>query len=123
MSLLSYERHYFRDYPRLSAGYWGWQDGPQQIMSRFLRLQDRYDDLFMDGTFNAPEVFIPFYTGNQCRKCRIGDSQAYNPNRRQLFALRPESLKPNEFEYVQRDEIRLAGNQPGFLLVEISRRR
>ncbi|HLF77648.1 MAG TPA: glycosyltransferase family 39 protein [Dehalococcoidia bacterium] len=123
LSLAAYLQHYYSDYPRLSAGFWGWQDGPQRVMSHFLTVQDDYDELFMDGSFNAPEVFIPFYTGKDCLKCHIGDSQAYVPTKRQLFALRPEALQRDRYDYVQKGEFTLAGGTPGFVFVEIARRR
>jgi hypothetical protein len=123
LSLYSYLERYHGDYPRLSDGYWGWQDGPQAIVRRFLETQGSYDELLMDGTFNAPGVFLSFYGGDACRKCRIGDSEAYDPSRRQLFALRPESLRRDRFEYIERGEIRMSGGQPGFVFVEIAGRR
>ncbi len=122
-SFASYLRTYFDDYPALSAGYWGWQDGPQAILSQFTAEQDRYDEMYLDGTFNAPGIFIPFYTHDKCPKCRIGDSEAYDPSKRQLFALRPDSLKPDAYVYVKKGEIVFPGDQLGFVLVEISRRR
>jgi hypothetical protein len=68
LAFVSYLRDYHNDYPRLSADYWGWQDGPQEIIAQLLSVQDEYDELYLDGTFNAPDIFIPFYAGDRCGK-------------------------------------------------------
>ena len=83
---------YHGQYQRVSADFWGWQWGPGGIMDRFLAVEDQYDQLVMDGDFNAPEIFFPFYAPGGCEKCTIGNWGAYDSSQKQLFALRPSSL-------------------------------
>jgi 4-amino-4-deoxy-L-arabinose transferase-like glycosyltransferase len=118
-----YTLRYHEDYPGLSAGYWGWQEGPEEIISRFVGLQDQYDELYMDGMFNAPGIFIRFYAEGACPKCRIGDSESYQEDRRQLFALRPENLKTAEYDYVHKDNLFYPDGSLAFVFVEIAGRR
>jgi 4-amino-4-deoxy-L-arabinose transferase-like glycosyltransferase len=122
-SYTAYAEHYFSDYPRLSAGYWGWQDGPQQIIAHFLKVQDDYDQLIMDGDFNSPEIFFRFYAGDACRKCVIGGLDRYNPNKRQLFALRPENVDAAHYAYRVLDSLSYPDGSPSFLFIEVLNRR
>jgi hypothetical protein len=119
----SYAARYERDYPRLSAGYWGWQEGAQEIIGRFVTLQDQYDELYMDGQFNAPSISLRFYAEGDCAKCRIGDSERYKEDRRQLFALRPENLKTSTYNYVFKGDVLYPGGSVAFVFVEIAGRR
>ncbi len=114
----SYLRHYHDDYPKLSAGFWGWQFGPRQIIADFKARQDSYDELVMDQTFNAPEMFFRFYAPDDCTKCVVGSVNRYDPQKRQLFALRPEDM-PAGPTYLTRDVIRYPDGTPAFYLVEI----
>lgn len=114
----SYLRHYHDDYPKLSAGFWGWQFGPRQIIANFDARQDSYDQLIMDEAFNAPEMFFRFYAPDDCHKCVVGLVDRYDPGKRQLFALRPEDM-PAGPTYVTRDVIRYPDGRPAFYLVEI----
>jgi hypothetical protein len=123
VSLTGYLNRYFDEYPGVSEDFWGWQGGPQEIMGRYVALQAEYDELYLEGFFNAPHVFIPFYTGDDCPKCRIGDAARYDPDKRQLFAFRVESpqlatadFEPKEFFFYQN------GN-PGFVIGEIHGKR
>jgi 4-amino-4-deoxy-L-arabinose transferase-like glycosyltransferase len=123
MSFASYTSAYFNDYPRLSAGYWGWQDGPQEIISRFLAVQDEYDALYMDGMFNAPHIFFPFYAGDRCEKCSVGGPDRFEPGRRQMFAVRAENRDLARYEFRLRDTLFYPDGSPSFFLVEITGRR
>jgi hypothetical protein len=119
VSVASYAERYFSDYPRLSAGYWGWQDGPQDVIKRFLAMQDSYDELYLDGQFNAPHIFYDFYAGEECAKCRIGGPDRFDPAKRQLFALRTENPELPKYRYQVRETLRYPDGSPSFLLVEI----
>ncbi len=123
LSLGAYLQRYFDDYPALSSGYWGWQDGPQEIIGRFLAVQDNYDQLIMDSEFNAPAIFFPFYAGDKCTKCLIGEPTLYKPQLRQLFALRVENQFLQKYNFVIRDTLRYPDGSPSFVLVEITGRK
>lgn len=79
-------KYYFL-YPTYSSDYWGWQYGPRDILNYFLSVQDNYDELIMNGEYNMPTIFIPFYTLGRCPKCRVSWlADAYDPKKHQLFA-------------------------------------
>ena len=123
LSFGSYASAYFSDYPRLSAGYWGWQDGPEEIISRFVALQDNYDALYLDGAFNAPHIFFPFYAGDRCHKCSVGGPDRFDPGKRQLFALRAENADLARYHFSLRETLFYPDGTPSFVLVEITGRR
>jgi len=78
-------------YPLRSANYWGWQYGPQPIINYFKKNRRNYDELYMTGYFNAPQIFLKFYDPqHQCSNCFIGGINQYNPRKKQLFAFRVE---------------------------------
>lgn len=118
----AYLQRYHGEYPALSAGYWGWQWGPEEIVPIFVSLQDRYDDLVLDGDFNAPYIFFRFYAPEGCDKCRIGNSDRYDPKRRQLFALRPENVK-DSYQYRVLRTLYYPDGQVAFLVGEIAGRQ
>ncbi len=119
----SYVSRYHSEYPAQSAGYWGWQDGPQEIIEYFLAVEGSYDQMYMDGKFNAPAIFFEFYAGDDCVKCAIGGLDRYDPARRQLFALRPENLNDDDFEFTVLDTLFFPDGELAFLFVEITARR
>ena len=84
-----------KKYPKISSGYWGWQAGPREIMNYFLENKNSYDEMYLEGKFNAPGIFLKFYDPeNLCKdKCKIGNLENFNPYKKQLFALSPESYK------------------------------
>ena len=53
-----------------------------------------YDELYIVGSFNAPEIFLSFYDPtNICEgKCRIGDLNKINREKRQLYAIQNDML-------------------------------
>jgi len=122
----SYLERYHQEYPKLSAGYYGWQWGPKEIIEYFELVQDDYDQFIMDGAFNAPGIFYQFYTRDKCGppRCIIGNTDKYTPGgtTRQLFALRPESLLP-DYEYVTRRELMYPDGTLAFSIVEIKGRK
>ncbi|MEX1255968.1 MAG: glycosyltransferase family 39 protein [Dehalococcoidia bacterium] len=115
----SYLDRYHGEYPKLAADYWGWQYGPKQVVARFLGVEGQYDDLIMDRRFNAPRMFFGFYAPDDCAKCEVGNTDDYDPTRRQLFALRPEDM-PDTFTYQTLDVIDYPSGEPAFYLVEIT---
>ncbi len=123
LSFVSYLQKYHEDYPALAAGYWGWQDGPQEIMRHFAAVQGRYDQLFLDGEFNAPLQFVTFYNGEDCPKCFVGATDRYDPTKRQLFALRPKNITPDKWNYEVKGQLAYPSGETSFVFVEIRGRR
>lgn len=91
-SVLNYFSKY-KTYPLYSSDFWGWQYGPRPIMAYFLKNHPSYDQLCLEGKFNAPEIFLKFYDPrNSCQgKCQICDPTIYNPRQHQLFAVSKDS--------------------------------
>ncbi len=119
----AYVERYHSEYARLSDGYWGWQDGPKDILAYFETVEGDYDEMFMDGTFNAPNVFLSFFGDGDCAKCLIGANDKYEPSKRQLFALRPESLDTRAFNYRLVDALYAKNGSVSFVFVEITGKR
>lgn len=116
---------YFNDYlkyPIYSSDYWGWQAGSKEIVKYFLAQKDNYDSLYMSGDFNGqPQVLLNFYDPNHlCKNCRVAGIEAYNPKKKQLFALRIVSYN----QYVDKKyfkikkTIYLPNGQPEFYIGE-----
>ena len=118
-----YQDRYFNEYPTLASGYWGWQDGAEEILHLFDERQSQYDELFLDGHFNAPTVFIPFYLGDSCPKCRIGGFERFSIEKRQLFAFRTENEDLKKWNYVVRDTLFYPDGKPSFLILELVGKR
>ena len=119
ISFASYLNRYHSEYPSLSAGYWGWQSGPKEIIEYFVSVEGQYDQLIMDGEFNAPYMFLRFYAPEGCGKCAIGNTTSYDPTLKQLFALRPNNLTP-KYTYRTVDALQYPDGEPAFSLVEIT---
>ncbi len=121
VAFASYLGRYHGEYPKLSAGYWGWQSGPREIVEYFLSVEDEYDQLIMDGEFNAPYMFFRFYAPEGCGKCVIGNTGRYDRRLKQLFALRPQNLVP-EYSYQTMRTLKYPNGDHAFSLVEITGR-
>ena len=111
---------FYVQYPRTTAGYWGWQGGPSAIIAYFKHVEPHYDALYMTGSFNAPEIFIPFYAPAGCERCAIGGLDQYNPKLHQLFALRPEEMVAG-FHYTVRRTLYYGDGTVAFKIVEARR--
>jgi len=101
LSIKDYINKHFNEYPLYSSDYWGWQDGPEQIMNYFLAQKDNYDQMYISGEFNGgPQIFIKFYDPqNTCQnKCRGGGFESYDPTLHQLFVLSPGLLENSIFK-------------------------
>ncbi|MBM3934662.1 MAG: glycosyltransferase family 39 protein [SAR202 cluster bacterium] len=124
LSVQSYLKLYHGEYRSISAGYWGWQSGPREIVRFFLDNRDKYDQLVMDGEFNAPDMFLRFYAPDVCvdETCLIGEMAYYDPARRQLFAIKPHNVG-REFRFRLVREMHYPDGEPSFLLLEITGRR
>lgn len=109
----------FQKYPIYSADYWGWQYGPKNIISFFKTQTLNYDELFMTGSFNAPEIFLKFYDPEKkCLKCYIGGIDNLNVEKKQLFALRVEEVKDLKVNYYVKKVIYYPNSQKAFYLIE-----
>lgn len=115
---------YHKIYPLYSAGYWGWQYGPKEIMSYFLENKNYYDEMLMEGKFNSEEIFLKFYDPqNICEdKCKTFDNLAiFDSGKKQLFAMSPELaqrlLPAQKLEPLK--IIKYPNSQPAFIIGEI----
>ena len=119
-SLVHYVRNYHESYPSVAAGYWGWQEGPQEIVEYFRVSSEDYDQLVMDGEFNGPHMFFQFYAQERCRDggCITGNLESYRPDKKQLFALKPRHYG-GKYEYRTVHEIRYPNGEVAFLLREV----
>jgi hypothetical protein len=89
----------YKKYPLYSSDFWGWQYGPKEIINYFITQSRNYDELYMTGYFNAPEIFLKFYDPKrECFNCFIGGRDKFNPKKRQLFALRVEEVEQHKKE-------------------------
>lgn len=81
---------YFIQYPTYSQDFWGWQYGAKDIVRYFVQNQNSYDEMYMEGAFNAPDIFFKFYAPHDCQKCRLGVPDQYiNSYTKQLYAVTP----------------------------------
>lgn len=114
-----YLDHYHGTYRQVAADYWGWQYGPKQIIAYFEDHETEYDEFVMDGEFNSPQIYYPFYSPDDCKKCIIGGTDKYDPAKRQLFALRPKNMIPG-FDYEIHDSVKTPDGNAEFYLLEIT---
>jgi tetratricopeptide (TPR) repeat protein len=110
---------YHGRYEETSQDFWGWQWGARNLIDRFRDVEDEYDQLVMDSTFNAPEIFPLFYAPNDCEKCIIGHWDKYTPGTSQLFGLRAETAWMT-FEYDVKGQVYYPTGQLAFVFVEIN---
>lgn len=111
----------YSNYPNVSADYWGWQDGPEEIIGYFESVEDDYDQLIMTGEFNAPHMFFWFYAPEGCSKCMIGEADRFDPAQRQLFALKPhqiDTINPS-YDIVTKHTVEYPDGSVAFRLIEI----
>ncbi|MEX1255955.1 MAG: tetratricopeptide repeat protein [Dehalococcoidia bacterium] len=94
VALASFLDTYHGEYRQLSADYGGWQWGPRQIVERFEALEGDYDEFYLEPSFNEPGYFFTFYAPDGCAKCIVAHWDHWDPAKRQLFAMRPETLMP-----------------------------
>jgi hypothetical protein len=92
ISVINFQKKY-NTYPSYSADYWGWQSGPAEIMEYFKDNSSNYDQLCLEGKFNAPHIFIKFYDpANICQgKCQICGYESLDLKSKQLFAVSKET--------------------------------
>ena len=112
----------YREYPTVSADYWGWQDGPEDIIAYFELVEDEYDQLIMTGEFNAPHMFFRFYAPEGCHKCMIGEIDSFDASQRQLFALKPHHIDQLDPAYSTstKHTVRYPDGSVAFRLIEIN---
>ena len=120
-SFIHYGLLFYREYPKYSADFWGWQYGPREIISYFKIQTKNYDELYMTGYFNAPEIFLKFYDPERkCRNCFIGGVDKYNSNKKQLFAIRVEELEDVKSNYKIKNIIYYPNREKAFYIIELS---
>lgn len=112
----------YLQYPIYSSDYWGWQSGPKEIISYFKSQTKNYDELYMTGSFNAPEIFLKFYDPeSKCNNCFIGGIYQLDSNKKQLFAFRITEI--NDIKKIMLNKkfkikktIYLPNNSPEFVI-------
>lgn len=114
----------FESYPEYAADYWGWQFGAKGVIEYFLEVQNNYDELLMEGSFNGSHIFLNFYDPeNTCMKCRLGVMDLdYNENKKQLFAFRAGYAIPPIYQkrFKIKNILYYPNNEEGFIIGEIS---
>jgi len=118
-------RTYHGSYQTNAAGREGWQYGARQVLEYFVAEEDNYDQLIMDGhgPFNDAAIFFEFYA-HDCERCTLGkwdgagNPDKYNPEKRQLFALQPESMVL-EYEYKELGRLYYPNGELAFVFAEI----
>lgn len=114
----------FKQYPQYSSDFWGWQSGPRQIINYFIKNQSSYQQLCLEGQFNAPEIFLKFYDPeNKClNKCQICDYHLFKPDQKQLFAISKETYDKLRYQlkFLVLDIIKYPNNEPAFYIGEIN---
>jgi 4-amino-4-deoxy-L-arabinose transferase-like glycosyltransferase len=126
-NLIFFVKFYFTQYPLYSSDFWGWQYGPREIIKYFVKVQNSYDDLYLNGEFNGSEIFYKFYDPtNLCsNKCSIDSFYVHptilNSKRKQLFALSPDTLNKSSIKekFLIKKKIYYPNNTIAFLIGEI----
>jgi tetratricopeptide (TPR) repeat protein len=94
VALSSFLDTYHGEYRQVSADFGGWQWGPKEIIERFEAVEGDYDEFYLEPSFNEPGYFYTFYKPEGCPKCFVAHWDHWDPAKRQLFAMRPETLMP-----------------------------
>src|SRR3989344_1929990 len=112
----------YDNYRIFSADYWGWQSGPKEMVKYFLQVNKNYDEIYMTGMFNQPQIFLQFYdTKQQCFNCFIGGIDRYDSSKRQLFALTSEEYNNLTVDnFIIKKIIRYPDKSPAFILGEFT---
>lgn len=122
-SFFSYLEKYHHEYPLYASGFGGWQYGPREVMKYFLSVSNRYDELFLMGNFNSPEIFIKFYDPKGlCQdRCQVGGLERLDFHKRQLWAIGFDRLGeiPPFYRLETQKIIPYPNGQPAFYLGEI----
>ncbi|MDO8657910.1 MAG: glycosyltransferase family 39 protein [Candidatus Levybacteria bacterium] len=120
VSFKDYLSRYFMEYNLYSSDFWGWQYGPREVMSYFLKNKDSYDKMLLMGNFNAPQIFLKFYDPeNKCQsKCQIGGTNLYVPSEKQLFAIDTSRISeiPSSLALDIKKTIYYPNNSPAFYI-------
>ena len=119
LALASFLDEYHGTYRNVASRYSGWQWGPRQILERFDDVGDQYDQVIMDRQFNGTIVFVHFYNPDGCDRCLIGGWNLYDPEFKQLFALRPTTLWFS-LDYDVKEALHYPDGEVAFLFVEIN---
>jgi hypothetical protein len=112
----------YQAYNVISAGYWGWQSGPEEMIAYYLDHEAEYDAFYMDGAFNQPGVFLDFYIqdADLRAKASIGGLDQLDPTRRQLFGVSRDFFQtiPNPEDFRVLSTIRYPDGSDAFYMVE-----
>jgi hypothetical protein len=119
----------YERYPEISAGYYGWQFGPEQAIEVFKQHPEGYDRYVLDGDFNDAFVFLDFYLVDDHeirRRSIIGGLEKVDGQRTELYAIRAEKYDAflHSSDRMRRyarliDTIRYPSGQMAIYLVEV----
>ncbi|MCL5438670.1 MAG: glycosyltransferase family 39 protein [Patescibacteria group bacterium] len=119
INLIFFTKFYFIQYPLYSSDFWGWQYGPKPIMQYFIKNKNQYDNMFIMGNFNSPNIFVKFYDPeNKCEsKCLIGDLKSFDQNKHQLFAIGYDRISEiHGFDFNIKKTINYPNGRPAFYI-------
>lgn len=125
VALTSFARYLnlLKIYPQYSSDFWGWQYGAKPVMEYFLANRNNYDQMCLEGAFNAPNIFIKFYDPtNKClKKCGICGVGSFDRDIKQLFAITENTYKDTsgQYNYHPVKTIYYPNDKIAFYLVEI----
>ena len=109
-------------YPQNSSDFWGWQAGPRDIMQFFKENESHYDEFYLEGAFNEPEVFLDFYLTSPSMRAKAftGNTEKYKEGKKQLFALTRESWEKLEDKdvFILKKTIYYPGGKEAFRIIE-----
>jgi 4-amino-4-deoxy-L-arabinose transferase-like glycosyltransferase len=114
-----------QDYPTLSAGYWGWQSGPKEIVAYYSSLGTSYDDYYLEGMFNQPQTLLDFYLQDNPiqNRVHVGFLDQANSAKQQLFAITKDSytrvISSNDYTLDIKNVINYPSGEVAFYIVEV----
>ena len=114
-----YFNAFYTYYPKYSADFWGWQYGAGDIMGYFKENAKKYDELYMEGSFNAPAIFLKFYDPEKnCPNCAIGGIEKFNTAKKQLFAVSRGTLPSIGMKYTIKKTLQYPDGSNAFYIIE-----
>lgn len=108
-------------YPLYAADFWGWQYGPRDMISYYKTHEALFDEFYMEGSFNAPEIFLSFYIPNPSERINmhIGSLERFDETKRQLFGVSADQYTKIEQKglWIIHSILRYPNTKPAFYLI------
>jgi len=112
-----------REYPKVSAGYWGWQYGFRPAMEYLKARESQFDKLLITHRFNVGEELLLFYNVEfRCHKCKIMNNPIQvDLTKKQLFVIKDEDIQEAKQIYPDlifnvQEKIHLPDKKPEFYI-------